>query len=74
MVRVEIRSLCPQTVHWAVFTAAYRKVVDRVEQVSGGSQIRWDLKDNLGRDVSNGIYFMRLEGNGGETVKIVVLR
>jgi hypothetical protein len=71
---LDVLSPCPQTVHWMVFTASYRKIMDKVENVSGGSQIRWDLKDDLGRDVSNGVYFLRFEGYGGEKFKIAVLR
>jgi hypothetical protein len=57
-----------------VTTAGYRKIVDRFEPVEGGSRIRWDLKDDLGRDVSNGIYFLKMDGSVGSASRIVVLK
>jgi len=32
------------------------------------------LKDDLGQEVSNGIYFLRITGDGEWAAKIVVLR
>lgn len=71
---MDVSSTCPQVVHWTVFTASYRKVADRVGAVSGVTSILWDLKDDRGQDVSDGIYFLRIEGDGGSPAKIVVLR
>lgn len=71
---MDVSSSCPQVVHWAVYTAAYRKVADRVGSVSGVTTLYWDLKDDRGQDVSDGLYFLRIEGDAGSPAKIVVLR
>jgi flagellar hook assembly protein FlgD len=43
--------------------------------VAGPHEVRWDGKDDGGRDAGSGTYFVRLEG-GGDPVsrKVVLLR
>ncbi len=51
-----------------------RTLVDG-EQAPGYYSVRWDGRDNLGKDVSSGIYFYRLKaGEFVKTRKMVVLR
>jgi len=42
-------------------------------QVAGTYNIRWDGRDNLGRDVAAGVYFYRLNTGGHEFIKKMVL-
>jgi hypothetical protein len=74
-VTLDVKSPCPQTAQWTVFTTAYRKVAEGEKALSGDDQLQWNLRDSRGKSVSNGVYFMRIVGNGGPyTAKIVVLR
>lgn len=42
---------------------------------ASGNELRWDLKDERGKPVTNGVYFLRLEGVGAIlSEKIVVMR
>jgi hypothetical protein len=58
-----------------VFTSAFRKVVERAETLSNRAPLRWDLRDDQGRLVSNGLYYMRIEdGEGTETFPLVIMK
>lgn len=62
------------TVQWAVFTTTFRMILDSSQAVSEGkTSITWDLKDKVGRPVSNGLYYIRVQvGNHkGSAVKIL---
>ena len=51
------------------------KTLVNEEQKSGFHTVRWDGKNEEGRDVSTGIYFYRLvAGNFSQTKKMVMLR
>ena len=44
-------------------------------QEAGNHTIRWEGKDNFGREAASGMYFARLEsGNVVKTHKMVLLR
>ena len=59
-------------VNMDVFTAAFRKVVSRSVQVTGETTLEWDLRDNWGKPVANGLYYVRVQVNGIQpTVKIL---
>ena len=64
------------TADWDVFTIAFRKVASGN---LGPNSIEWDLKDKDGREVSSGLYYLRVEVTSpNETVKrifkVIVLR
>lgn len=53
---------------------AVRTLID-AEKQSGIKTVNWDGKDDYGREVSNGIYFCRLQtDNSTEAKKVIVLR
>jgi hypothetical protein len=74
-------------IHYAVPTASHvrmfvvgvngqliRTLVDHWSE-PGYYSLRWDGRDGMGREVSNGLYFYRLEGSGTQHVrKMVVLK
>jgi photosystem II stability/assembly factor-like uncharacterized protein len=57
----------------AVFDAAGRRVRNLTIQ-PGASGIRWDGRDEEGRPVASGIYFVRTRGVDPHTVKVSVIR
>lgn len=63
-------------VQWSVFTSAYRKVRTGTSVVTGSARFVWDLRDGMGRPVSNGTYYIRVvTGPGVATIlKVLILR
>jgi hypothetical protein len=64
-------------VRLSVFDAAGRKVRSLWDgwQMAGAHVLAWDGRDDQGRDVPEGLYFVRLETERtGETRKLVVVR
>jgi hypothetical protein len=59
-------------VKWDVFTAAFRKIRTGTSAVSNFTQIRWDLEDQQGARVSQGVYYLRIEVNGVTGHRIVI--
>jgi len=63
-----------------VFTTAFRRVADFSEQrvPEGKTTLQWDLKDKYGNPVSNGLYYLRVQVKGAQSVtrvfKILVIR
>jgi hypothetical protein len=55
-----------------VFTAAFRKIRSQTIPVSNTAQVKWDLEDQEGNRVSEGIYYLRVEVNGLSGNKVVI--
>jgi hypothetical protein len=76
---VDVSGAGLSTVKWDVFTAAFRKIRSQAAPASTFNHLVWDLRDDEGSSVSDGIYYLRVEADGinGKTVvikKILLLR
>jgi hypothetical protein len=56
-------------VEWSVFTLSLRKVYQNSHSVDGQATIAWNLKDNSGVPVADGLYYLRVKA--GSTVKVM---
>lgn len=63
---------------WSVFTAAFRKVVGGSVSINETGMIQWNLRDRMGEPVSSGLYYLRVEVVGKQSLtkilKVLVLR
>jgi flagellar hook assembly protein FlgD len=61
-----------------VFTLAFRKISSQTTQISGTTTLQWDLKDLSGVQVSNGLYYVRIQVTGvastTKILKVLILR
>jgi flagellar hook assembly protein FlgD len=64
-----------------IFTVSGRKIkeMERYNLNAGYNQVRWDLRDNNGKRIANGVYLYRIYGKfAGDTVeefqKLVIMR
>jgi flagellar hook assembly protein FlgD len=61
-----------------VFTLAFRKISSQTTQISGTATLQWDLKDLSGVQVSNGLYYVRIQVTGVSSttkiLKVLILR
>jgi hypothetical protein len=77
-INIDIEVPGPSTVKWAVYTLAFRKVYGGSFTVNSTMTWMWDLKDKKGIQVSNGLYYVRLEITGAQslnkTLKLLVIR
>ena len=75
-VHVDLQSACPKEIHWVVMTTAYRKMAGGSALVSGKLTVAWDLKDQRGAPVADGMYYFMIKTDGGawKRVPLVVLR
>jgi hypothetical protein len=68
----------PASVTLDVFTLAFRKITSQTTQVSGSQTLQWDLKDLSGVQVSNGLYYVRIQVAGLQSttkiLKVMILR
>jgi hypothetical protein len=68
----------PATVVADVFTLNFRKISSQSLRVSDFQTIQWDLKDIMGVQVANGLYYIRVQVIGiqssSKTLKVLVLR
>ena len=78
VLHIDLKSGCTIQAHCMIFTSAYRKVFDQVLTVMGTQRLTWDLKDQKGSQLSNGVVYLKVvDGNGKVVVKgspIVILR
>jgi len=74
-VHLIVESACSLHVQWAVFTHAYRKIMGGELDINGTGTVTWDLKDKSGKEVANGVYYIRLTAGENKTVvrKVLVL-
>lgn len=66
-------------VKWSIITMSHRKVLERVVDINGPTTLTWDLKDQKGGFVADGLYYLRLEvgdmaGKTGKIWKVLVAR
>jgi len=68
----------PSNLRWKIFTTAFRKIADHEEPVSSGGTLLWDLRDQSGAAVANGLYYLRVEIVGPQPMtkilKVLVIR
>lgn len=70
-VKFDLGGDCPREIHWAIFTAAYRKIG---EWAAVPPTAKWDLTDAEGRRVAPGLYYASFTHDGKiEVRKFVVL-
>jgi len=67
------------TVEWAVFTIAFRKILDKTIVVPGqNATLVWNQEDMGGRRVANGLYYLRVQVMGPlyatKIWKLIVIR
>jgi hypothetical protein len=72
-VQVDLLSSCPIRAEWKVVTTAYRVMAKGSLEVSGAGRVVWDLRDQKGRRVSNGLYTLVIETAGGESRRIPLM-
>jgi len=79
---IEIDVLLPgtSTVKYTIYTLAFRKIVWGTPylQDSTGAKIKWNLQDNYGSKVADGLYYVRVDvigpQNSTRIFKVLVLR
>jgi hypothetical protein len=68
----------PSRVRWKVFTVAFRKILDHDEGTTSGGTLVWNLSDQWGTRVANGLYYLRVEIDGPQlltkVLKVIVAR
>jgi hypothetical protein len=75
VVKFDLLTSCPQEVEWTVFTSGYRKIYEQAIQVKGPKTVVWNLRDQEGEIVSNGLYFIRVHsGNTGTQIGKVLIQ
>jgi len=61
-----------------IFTLALRKVQSETTGIVGYQTLQWDLKDRMGVQVANGLYYVRIRVTGIQSatkiLKIMILR
>ncbi len=67
------------TVHWTIYTTAFRKVYDNTQPIPGNNGIfYWNLLDSWGNPVANGFYYVRVQVTGTITstkiLNVLVIR
>jgi len=66
------------TVTMDVFTLAFRKIASQTKQIFGEQTFQWDLKDNSGTQVADGLYYVRIHISGPlsstKIFKVMILR
>jgi hypothetical protein len=55
-----VQSPLPFHVEWDVFTTAFRKVREGKDGGSGNAGLLWDLKDDWGNRIADGLYYLRV--------------
>ncbi len=53
---------------WSVFSLSLRKIVGGELTISNNGVIAWDLKDQYGKQVANGLYYVRVEMLGTQNL------
>lgn len=70
--RISLRGQADRTHDVAIVDAAGR-AVRAFGRVPGSAEFDWDLRDDAGRDIPQGLYFVRIEG-AGQPLRVLVLR
>jgi hypothetical protein len=72
--RFDLMSSCEVETEWSIVTAGYRVVRRGDARVSGRTTVVWDLRDDQGALVANGLYWFVARAEDGEVVRTPVLR
>jgi hypothetical protein len=67
-VKIDLLTSCPQQCTWAVYTSGYRKVYEESVLVNGPRTVIWNTKDDKGKQVAGGIYFIQIQSGNSEPV------
>jgi hypothetical protein len=66
------------TVTLDVFTLAFRRVYAETTHAFGSVTLEWNLRDVSGTQVSNGLYYVRIQVTGSQSttkiLKVLILR
>jgi hypothetical protein len=76
-IRVEYLGASDEVVRMRIFDARGRFVQEIVSgpQDAGRRWLNWDTRDDAGRSCASGIYFIRVEGDGGaQVVRVALVR
>jgi hypothetical protein len=78
-VTCQVQAPAGSTVEWAVFTVAFRKILDKSILIPGqNATLVWNQQDAWGNRVANGLYYLRVQVTGSyyETKiwKLLVIR
>jgi hypothetical protein len=72
-VRFEVLTSSEFPAEWSVFDAGGRRIYGESLTLGAGPRsVGWDLRDNTGRTVPSGVYFVRLNTREGSAVRRVV--
>lgn len=74
---INYQILKPEMVSLKIYNAAGQlvKILDQGYQITGAHSIKWDGRDEDGKNVSNGVYLYRLQaGNLSQTRKMILLK
>ena len=78
-VSIPVTAPTGSTATWTVYTLGFRKIYGQSQPIPGNYGIlSWDLLDNWGVPVANGLYYIRVQvagqDSGKKIVKVLVLR
>ncbi len=78
-VSIPVQAPTGSTVHWTVYTTAFRKVYDQTQAIPGNNIIlSWPMVDTWGTPVANGVYYVRVQVTGlasaSQILKVLVIR
>jgi hypothetical protein len=63
---------------WAVYTVAFRKVLQARQSINDTCTVHWDLKDQWGKPLANGLYYLKAKISGATNLekirKLIVMR
>ena len=71
---IQIQLPAGSSVEWSVFTTAFRKVAGGSQDVSGNNALTWDLKDQNGASVADGLYYIRVKAVVGTSTTVKILK
>ena len=68
----------PSTVGWKIFTMGFRKIFEDHSQVASAGTILWNLEDQGGTPVANGLYYLQVDITGPQPLtrilKVLVMK
>jgi hypothetical protein len=73
VVKVDLISTCATKARWAIVTVGYRLVRQGTALVSGKTTVEWDLKDEKGSPIANGLYWFTIREEGGAIRRTPIL-
>jgi hypothetical protein len=74
VVKVDLSSSCPVKANWMIVSSGYRVLRQGNILVLGHTTVEWDLKDQKGNPVANGLYWFVLKNTSGPIRWMPILR